>query len=488
MLTWARNINKIIPRATRPLVVGAAAIVILLVIGAIIVGSSNSTLPPISGFSGPSARSAFSSKAPQFSAQDSCGAVKPWANVMAGGAGFPAVNTSNCPARLASSKATTQVTQATPVMVGSWQSIATSKSVCEDWIIYHTNRTGNWELFRSGLTDKPESDINISHTLSSNKTSGDNVEPSLSPDRKWIAFASNRDGAWGIYAASTDGAKIQRVTDSSFSINVSPAWAPDGHALVYESARNGSWNLFLFDVKSGQESVLTDTSAGDIDPFWSPDSRHIVFESQRSGSWQIYGMDMTSQAVTMLSDGQGNDYNPMYSPDGKQIVYRAFRPGDESHSVLYVVDANGKNTHAITDLDHNATNQVWSPDSALIAYQSDKNSPSDIYVFQVTTGKTRQVTASVASAEHYAPTWHCDSKTLVFTSDITGTPNLYSAPALPIDATPIDVKNDASPLTKLNTSSAQFPVSSPGQVEEASRLKLLPAITSQDPSSDGQTQ
>jgi Tol biopolymer transport system component len=460
----------------RQRLMGGAAVAVVA-IGAVIVISGNSD-QNISGFSAPSARAAFLSKAPVFSASDACGAVKNWANAGAGGTGFPVVNTTNCQAHLAPA-------QAAPV---GWKSIVTSKTVCEDWVIYHTNRTGNWELFRSGTDNKPESDINLSRSMGSNGADGDNVEPSLSPDRKWVAFASNRDGAWGIYTASTDGTKLQRVTDSSFSINVSPAWAPDGHALVYESARSGSWNLFVFDVKSGQESVLTDTSAGDIDPYWSPDSQHIVFESQRSGSWQIYVIDMATQQVTMVTDGQGNDYNPMYSPDGKQILYRAFRPGNESHSILYVMNADGSKARPITDPDHNATNQVWSPDGTLIAYQSDKNSVADIYVYQVTTDKTRQVTASVASAEHYAPTWRCDGKTIIFTSDISGTPNLYSAAALPIDAPPIDVKAKAIALTSLSTSSAQFPVSSPGQVEEASRLKLLPAITNQDPSGNSQTQ
>ena len=471
MMAW-RSGHK-----ARRWLVGGAGVAIIAGIGAVIVVSGQWD-QPISGFSAPSARAAFMAKAPRFSAQDACGVVKNWQNAGGAGTGFPIVNTGNCQQPLAH----LAPAQAAPA---GWKAIITSKTVCEDWVIYHTNRTGNWELFRSGNADQPNSDINLSRSLGSIGADGDNVEPSLSPDRKWIAFASNRDGAWGIYAASTDGAKLQRVTDSTFSINVSPAWAPDGHALVYESARSGSWNLFVFDVKTGQESVLTDTSAGDIDPYWSPDSQHIAFESQRSGSWQIYVINMVTLQVTMVSDGQGNDFNPIYSPDGKQILFRAYRPGKESLSVIYLMNADGSNARAISNADHNATNQVWSPDGTMIAYQSDKSSVADIFVYQIASDKTRQVTASVLTSEHYAPTWRCDSKTIIFTSDVSGTPNLYSASALPIDAPPIDVKSKATALTALNNSSAQFPVSSPGQVEEASRLKLLPKITNsgQDSSS-----
>ena len=458
-------------------IIGAG--IVLLVVAAVLVSSSQPHKvdpAPISGFAGPSARAAFIARAPHFSANDSCGAVKFWANPGAGGTGFPAVNTGNCQAHMV---------PAQPAAL-TWKPIVASKSVCEDWVIYHTNRTGHWELFRSGKSNQPESDINLSRSLGANGADTDNAEPSLSPDRQWVAFASNRDGTWGIYAASTDGKQLQRVTQNAFAISLSPAWAPDGHALVYESASSGIWNLTVFDVGSGKESVLTDTPASDIDPYWSPDSQHIVFESARSGSWQIYVLDVASQQVTMVSDGQGNDYNPMYSPDGKQILYRAMRPSNEQNGVLYVMNADGSNPKAISDTHHNASNQAWSPDGTLIAYQSNQSSEADIFVYQPATQKTRQVTASLQTAEHYAPTWRCDSKTLVFTSDVSGTANLYSAPALPIDAPPINVKADATPLTSFNTASAQFPVSSPGQIEEASRLKLLPGITSQG--SNGQPQ
>jgi TolB protein len=449
-------------RKARLLVGGAIAVVI-----ATLIALTTGGVIHIGGFSAASAaRSVFLSSAPQFASNALCGSVARWQSIS--GKGFPAVNTGNCASTGNHPGSVTVSTQ--------WSAIHVDAPTCESWVVYHTNRTGNWELFRSGKPGQPSTEIDLSHSTGANI---DNVEPSLSPDRKWVAYASNRGGAWEIYAASTDGKAIQAVTDDSLSINVSPVWSPDGRSLVYESARNGTWNLFLFDVQSGQEQQLTDTQAADIDPFWSPDSRQIVFESQRSGSWQIYAFDVASQQVKQLTDGQGDDFNPMYSPDGKYIVFRAYRPDNSKLSVLFLMNADGSNPRAISDSHSNATAQVWSPDGTLIAYQSDKSGTADIFVYQLSSNRSRQVTSSADNAQHYAPTWMCDGTTIVFTSDVSGTPNLYSTPALPIDAPPIDVASQGTALTALSGAAAQFPEGSPGQVEESSRLKLLPAITGQ---------
>ena len=92
-----------------------------------------------------------------------------------------------------------------------------------------------------------------------------------------------------------------------------------------------------------------------------------------------------------------------------------------------------------------ADNQVWSPDNTLIAYQSNLDGDNDIYVYELATGKMRLVTNN--TIEDYAPTWFCNSPIIIFTSDVTGDANLFSTPALPLDASAIQVDEDASQLT-----------------------------------------
>jgi TolB protein len=362
-------------------------------------------------------------------------------------------------------------------------------AVCPDWLVYHTdqisvhNTTGTGqEIFRldgasSTLRGKP---VDLSQTpnklLLDGVTPVQNIGPSQSPDRAYIAFASNRDGNWDLYVAPTSGVgSVLRMTYAGAPdvTNVAPVWSPDGQYVAYESAQGGSWNLFLFAVtKFGAvPEQITNTPATTIEPYWSPDSKQLIYESNSSGTWQLYAYDLASKKTTQITSDNADHYNPSYSPDGKHLAYRTYASGS-AVGVLTVADADGKNAKAISDVKSTATNQSWAPNSDLIAYQSDLYGQHDVFVYQLSTGKTRLVTSTADKVAHYAPTWYCNSTILVFTSDVTGNANIYSTNALPMSADPIDVKKSATALTSIKQFQDHFAQNFPPQAEEGSRQEL----------------
>ncbi len=370
-----------------------------------------------------------------------------------GGPGFPIINLTNCapdnsnPARK------------------PWIPITLSGPVCEDWLVYHTNQTGNWEVFRLGnIPGKGQTNNNL--TRGGKDTY--NVGPALSPDRRSMAFYTNRDGNWEIYVVATDGLSApQRVTYKSTAVDADPVWSPDGKQIVYESTRTGNLDLYLFDVTNGDERQITNGPASDMNPYWAPDGKSLMYESVIEGQSQIYSVELATLKTTKISDGKGNDYNPTYSPDGKQIAFRSDRDG--STRVLYVMNANGSNLKAISAPNGNTNNQSWSPDGSLISYQSDLGGNTNIYVYALATGKTRVVTDDSMKMIGYAPTWQCQTTTLIFTSNVKGDANVYSTQALPIDAKPIKVDKDASELTS-DKADDQFAENSP--IEEDASLNF----------------
>ena len=86
--------------------------------------------------------------------------------------------------------------------------IEVGAAICPDWLVYHTNMTGDWEVFRLGeLPDEPDAEANLSQGVGERVV---DVSPARSPDAEWIAFASNRDGNWELYIGRTNGTEQRR--------------------------------------------------------------------------------------------------------------------------------------------------------------------------------------------------------------------------------------------------------------------------------------
>src|SRR2546428_12625869 len=53
-------------------------------------------------------------------------------------------------------------------------------------------------------------------------------QPKFSPDGKWIAFLSDREGSDNVWIIHADGTGAKQVSKDPGSDFVTPAWAPDG--------------------------------------------------------------------------------------------------------------------------------------------------------------------------------------------------------------------------------------------------------------------
>lgn len=352
-----------------------------------------------------------------------------------------------------------------------WSNVATCGYNCPIFQVYHTDEIGGWEIFRLDGADaetKTTFRQNLSLGLDPNV---ENLSPSLSPDNNWVIFQSNRDGNWELYVAPTSGENpdaVQRVTFNHVAIDSDPVWGPNNF-VVYETTRHGNWDLYMIDMATGLEYRLTDDLSDDINPVWSDDGSRIAFQSDRVDEngdrrWQIYEINLRNRSITRLSDGTGIDVEPHYAHNGQQIAFRSYEAAGENSSLM-LMDADGRNRMSISDTEGDATNAAWSPSDRYIAYQSDLDGDLDVYVYELATGNTRQISDN--DIADYAPTWLCDDERVVFTSDVTDDPNIFEANVQPITDPGIKVDEDADQKT-FEPSNDIYPLSSPAE-EHASR-------------------
>jgi Tol biopolymer transport system component len=146
--------------------------------------------------------------------------------------------------------------------------------------------------------------------------SGSDSAPDLSPDRRVLAFASERDGRRRIWLKQlTSGAEAPLTA----GVDDIPRFAPDGGSVLFARVEGSGRSLFRIAVVGGEERrVLADAWAGD----WAPDGRALAFVRKLD--------DRTWMLGTVTADGSGerellrietNDMGPpAWSPDGRQIV------------------------------------------------------------------------------------------------------------------------------------------------------------------------
>jgi tricorn protease len=163
--------------------------------------------------------------------------------------------------------------------------------------------------------------------------------------------------------------------------------------------------IFTIPAEKGDARNLTSSSSSaERDPAWSPDGKFVSYFSDKSGEYKliIESQDGITPPREITLPEPSHYYTPSWSPNGKWIAFH------DTHLRLWTVDvATGKATVCDGDqwmVPERSLNPVWSPDSRYIAYS--KRLPSiirAIFVHNVETGETKQVTDGLADATW--PAW-----------------------------------------------------------------------------------
>lgn len=113
------------------------------------------------------------------------------------------------------------------------------------------------------------------------------TDPQLSPDGQRVAYvitdplkAENRTNSDVWLAAATPGAATApRQLTNSPGHDRHPRWSPDGKWIAYESVRDGVSQIYVIAADGGEPKKVTTISTGASQPNWTPDGHGIAFVS-----------------------------------------------------------------------------------------------------------------------------------------------------------------------------------------------------------------
>jgi eukaryotic-like serine/threonine-protein kinase len=202
--------------------------------------------------------------------------------------------------------------------------------------------TAAWWLTRR--SDQPAMTTAVANRPLTRLTFGEGLQldPTFSPDGRFIAYASDRSGNFDIWVQPvTEGEPVQ-VTRSP-AHDMQPAWSPDGRTIVFRSERDGG-GLYTVPALGGIERQVA--SFG-LYPTWTTDSREVQFRSGTAPGEGLWSMRMHQVALDgtppreLLRDflREGTWFWIAPHPDGRISAWGHHRHRGQG---FYTVDPGGK--------------------------------------------------------------------------------------------------------------------------------------------------
>ena len=226
--------------------------------------------------------------------------------------------------------------------------------------------------------------------------------------------------------------------------NISPAVSPDGRYVAYFSSRGlFGIDLYLAEVATGRvirqltsaarnahfDALSFISSAGT----WSPQGDRLAFVVYADGNNEIDIMNVNSQRTErrIRVPGVGAMSDPAWSPDGGTIAFSGAKGGV---SDIYLFDLRTGRTRQVTNDREAQLQPAWSPDGRLLAWVTDAGPETDfssmrfgpmrLALMDVAAGTVRLV-PRFGTGKHVNPQFTPDGTGLYYVSDQDGVSDVY---------------------------------------------------------------
>lgn len=253
--------------------------------------------------------------------------------------------------------------------------------------------------------------------------------PDLSPDGSRFVLEASVSGSWEIYillrgGMGDGGSGLAPLTRNSHADRM-PSWSPDGRYIAFISDRDGNQDVFRMDPDGGNVLQITDTPEAEIHPYWAPDSGSIIYNRRVAGErlYSIWTTDSEGRKHSeLLRDDELNSYAQI-SPDGKWIVFDKWWENDESNGEIMLMDRSGNSLKRLTRSDVYDGYPAWFPDSQRVLFSSEVDGTFKLFSMRIDGTDLTQLTFGDGDDQRGRVT--PDGQSIYFNRNLDNTIELY---------------------------------------------------------------
>ena len=233
-----------------------------------------------------------------------------------------------------------------------------------------------------------------------------------------LAYAHLIDGKSAIFVADADGQNARRVSYGNWDFL--PVWSPDGRWIAVGRDANGG-DVVIVPSDSGAERIVGSTPSGEGPLDWMPDGSALLFRTTTpAGAGETWIYDLASgKSEKFINVGGSAVGYP--APDGNLIGY-VLR--DAGKSTIWLWD-RAANTHRqlTTEGFEGINSRPFSADGRSLVYTSNRTGTPDLWRIDVASGDLAQLTRDIGS--DFNPQWSPDGSRILFQSNRGGQPDLW---------------------------------------------------------------
>jgi TolB protein len=162
------------------------------------------------------------------------------------------------------------------------------------------------------------------------------------------------------------------------------------YVTAQQNGRNRLFTLVVSDSDGENENTIMESTDPIMSPAWSPDSRRLAYVSFEGDRSTVFVQTLRTGNRIKVSDRIGINGAPAFSPDGRKLVLTL--GGADGNLDIFVMDIATKAIQRLTTNRSIDTEGTWSPDGKTIYFTSDRSGGPQVYRVSTSGGTPERVT------------------------------------------------------------------------------------------------